>query len=90
MNRDQALVLTCTLVLLLGVGVSLIRMQERSSVISPAADKELATVAPWQARSLAPVPNIDTESEPQAARARPYRVAASPGGDKVYVTLAGT
>jgi YVTN family beta-propeller protein len=88
-NRDQALVLTCTLVLLLGVGVSLIRMQERSSVVLPAVDEEPATSAPWQARSLAPVPNIDTESEPQPARARPYRVAASPDGDKVYVTLAG-
>jgi YVTN family beta-propeller protein len=89
-KRDQALVLTCVVVLFLGVGVSLTRMQERSSVILPAIDEVRASTAPWRARSLTPVPNIDTELQPQAKRARPYRVSASPNGEKVYVTLAGT
>jgi hypothetical protein len=78
-NRDQALVLTCTLVLLLGVGVSLIRVEERSGVLLP-TDKQTHTQTPgkiqqsanpWRARSLTPVPNINPEAEPQAARARP-------------------
>jgi YVTN family beta-propeller protein len=89
-SRDQALLLTCTLVLLLGIGVSLNRMQERPDIASPADNTELPGATSWRARSLVPVPNINAEAEPQAARIRPYRVAASPDGDKVYVTLAGT
>ncbi|MCP4048072.1 MAG: hypothetical protein GY746_00930 [Gammaproteobacteria bacterium] len=96
MNRDQALVLTCTLVLLLGLSVSLIRVEERPDAPiatdsqTPARSKIQQNTRSWRARSLTPVANINPDAEPQAARARPYRVATSPDGKKAYVTLAGT
>lgn len=88
MSRDPVLVLTCTLVLLLGVGVSLFRGRERAPARSVVRETA-ATPTPWRPLSLRPVANLDPTAEPQAARCRPYRVVATADGRKAYVTLAG-
>ena len=89
MTRDIALIATCTLILLLGIGVSLRRPQTPRTEPTIRADEPEPEKPSWRAQSLSPVANIDPEAEPQAERCRPYHVATTLDGRKAYVTLAG-
>ncbi|MBI4602154.1 MAG: hypothetical protein HY721_09360 [Planctomycetes bacterium] len=105
MRAEQLTSVTASIVLSLGVGVSLAR---RPAAVSPGAPTPAAgglsssTSAPasapaaapepsagWVRRSLRPVASPDPDAEPQPRRSRPYRVAATADGTKAYVTLSG-
>ena len=88
MTRDLAVILSCSLILLLGVGVSLYRYQ-LDEVAAPEIKHSTNSATTWHARSLLAVSNIDPAAEPQPARSRPYRVATTHDGRKAYVSLAG-
>jgi len=93
LHRDPAILVTASLVLLLGAGVSFQRanlndpVRGTTPVLAPT--KFAAAPPAWARRSLVPVANLDPSADRQPERFRPYHVATTLDGMKAYVTLSG-